>query len=513
MTALAALAAPPSRDAQLAAARVACRRWVQAITPTERGPLWDVLARAVDRAEALGLGDESLRTFLKNAKRFHRYLHAHEIPEALAFEQATVDDYQLYVARLRKTCSVPPPAPGRPRTYKAKPEPRAARGNEPRLDIGTQKDIVDATRILWKAAHKQRASGFSVLPDLAPTAHLEWRDEEERDPARIELDLEVMLSQPFVPARGRSRSEHGRNLVLAHFYAAVPTRNAELREAVWEGLQVWKVQPGRKLPLARYPIEALLCGEVTLDQVHSLFLTLGGAVPTKSHTFRSVPLVGALAERVVGYAWTWVYGQLDAVRYLRYRARKQLTGALRQASFDTGRLELRIGGQRLTVRAVEQSPVLFRDAAGLSGSGLLERNGVFHHLTPTEAQAFRDLLWADAAVTRYGAAIAAFKNQTPIRNIFAGVFLPSRIGGVLGDKQMQLIWRAMGWTAKGWTAQHLRAHAAQQFEAAHLAALRPLGSVIGHKHPATTRRNYTGKTPYADLVVAEIIAEAVGSTQ
>jgi len=67
--------------------------------------------------------------------------------------------------------------------------------------------------------------------------------------------------------------------------------------------------------------------------------------------------------------------------------------------------------------------------------------------------------------------------------------------------------RSAATTAKGWTPPHLRAHAAQLFENAALAALRPLGSVIGHKQATTTRLNYTGDTPHRDVVVAEMTAE------
>lgn len=507
MNALQSLTAPPSRDAQLAASRIACARWIAAVPAGERGLLWEVLKAACDRAESLGLGDESFQTFVKNAKRYHRYLHDLGISESQAFEQATVDDYQLYVARLRRTGNVPPTQRGKPLTAKTQPVRRAAEGSEPRLAIGTQKDLLDAVRILWKAARRQRATGFSVIPESAPTSGLEWRDEEERDPVRIEFDLEAMLSIPFVPAKGRSRCEYERNLVLAHFYAALPTRSAELRESVWEGLQVWHVRPGAKLPQQRWRIEALLSGEVQLDQDHVLFLTFGGVVPTKSDTFRSVPIVGALAERVTAYALTWVQAQLDTLKYLRYGARKQLFGVLRSASFDQRELELLIDGARLTVRGLEGDFELFKSAHRLRGAGLLKWANVVRKLTSAEAQAFRDLIWAESAATRYTAALAAFSRKTPIRDVFAGVFLPSRVGGVLCDSQVQLIWRQMGWTEKGWTAQHLRAHAAQLFETQHLKALRPLGRIIGHKEPMTTRLNYTGETPYADVVVAELIAD------
>jgi hypothetical protein len=134
-----------------------------------------------------------------------------------------------------------------------------------------------------------------------------------------------------------------------------------------------------------------------------------------------------------------------------------------------------------------------------------------HTLTPAEAAALRDLLWADA--TRYGDALAAFATKTPIRQVFAGVFLGSREGGVLGDKPLQFIWREQGWTAKGWTPQHLRAHAAQLFEQAALAALRPLGSIIGHTDATTTRRSYTGDSPYRDVVVAELLAQQLTTSE
>lgn len=78
---------------------------------------------------------------------------------------------------------------------------------------------------------------------------------------------------------------------------------------------------------------------------------------------------------------------------------------------------------------------------------------------------------------------------------------------MLCDKQVQFIWREMRWTDKGWTSQHLRANAAQAFEAAHLQVLRPLGRIIGHKSPRTSRLNYVGDTPFGDVVAAELIAE------
>jgi hypothetical protein len=71
-----------------------------------------------------------------------------------------------------------------------------------------------------------------------------------------------------------------------------------------------------------------------------LFVTLGGAVPTKSDTYRSVPIVGELTTHVISYGLAWVQGQLDSVKYLRYRARKRLTGLLRAASCDQRALEL-----------------------------------------------------------------------------------------------------------------------------------------------------------------------------
>jgi hypothetical protein len=88
----------------------------------------------------------------------------------LALEKQTVRGYQKHVAGLRKTRSVPPPQDGKPLTYKLKPRPRVATGNEPRLKIGTQRDIVDAIRLLYLAAVDQDASGFTPLPAMSPTA-------------------------------------------------------------------------------------------------------------------------------------------------------------------------------------------------------------------------------------------------------------------------------------------------------------------------------------------------------
>jgi len=497
---------------QLARARATCRRWIDAAASHQRGPLWTVLSRGCDRAELLGLNDHAFQTFVKNALRYLTYLRDQQIPETLAFASDTVEDYQLYVARLAKVGSVQPTTRGDLSAQKTKPIRREAQEHEERLAIGTQKDLLDAVRLLWKAAKKHDRAQFTDFPGSSPTDDLEWRDEERRDPVRIEFDLQAMLSVPFVPARGRSRCEYERNLLLAHFYAAVPTRNAELREAVWEALQVWEIAPGAQLPLRRWPLEALLTGQVALDQTHVLFLTLGGKVPTKSDTYRSVPLVGALADRAITYALTWVQGQLDALKYLRYRARKHLApGPLRAASFVLRDIELLIDGRRLDVHTLEQDFALFTSAHGLRGPGVLKQTTVLTKLTSDEARAFRDLLWAEAAATRYGAALQAFAEKTPITDVFAGVFLGSREGGVLTDKPLQFIWKEQGWTAKGWTRQHLRAHAAQCFEAAALGVLRPLGTVIGHKDPRTTRLNYTGDTPYRDVVVAELIAEQLTS--
>lgn len=523
MTAIGALSAPPSREAQLAKARERARRWINAMPPSERGPLWDVLSNACDDAEILGLNDHSFETFVKNAMRYIEYLALEPIDQARAFDKQMVRGYQRYVASLRKTKSVPPPQEGKPATWKPKPTRRAAKGNEPRLKIKTQKDILDAIRLLFIAATDQDAHAFPEIPtipianpdlaqilsQLSPTAALKWRKEEETDPERIELDLAAMLSPVFKPARGRSRCDFERNLVLAHFYCAIPTRNAELREAIWEGLQVWEIAPNTAVPLRRWPIEALLTGEVALDETHVLFLTLGGAVPTKSNTYRSVPIVGALAKRVQTYARLWVENQLETLKYLRYRARKRLDGMQRSASFDLRAVELLIDGTTLSVHVLEQNVALFTGACDVSGPGLLKWDNSILQLTAAQAEAFRDLLWAEAASARYSAALIAFDTKTPVRDVFAGVFLPSRKGGALCDKQMQFIWREMGWTAKGWTAQHLRAHAAQLFEAARLEALRPLGSVIGHKEPTTTALNYTGDSPYRDVVVAETIAAAL----
>jgi hypothetical protein len=231
-------------------------------------------------------------------------------------------------------------------------------------------------------------------------------------------------------------------------------------------------------------------------------------VPTKSDTYRSVPLVGDLAARAIAYALAWVQAQVDALKYLRYRARTRLApGPLRAASFDQRALELLIDGQRLSVHELEQNFALFKGAHALCGPGVLKGTNALYTLSPLEAGALRDLLWAQAGATRYGAALQAFRTNTPIREVFAGIYLGSREGGVLGDKPLHFMWREQGWTAKGWTPQHLRAHAAQLFERSALSALRPLSSVIGHKEATTTALNYTGASPYRDVVVAELIAE------
>lgn len=513
LSAVDVLQAPPSRAAQLARARATARRWIDAVAHAERGPLWDVLSRACDEAEILGLGDHSFLTFVKNAKRYLAYLAANQIPQSHAFKLATVRAYQLHVARLAKRVNVPPVQEGKSNTYKTKPQPREAQDHEPRLEIKTQKNLLDAVRLLYLAAVAQEvAATFDEFPDASPTLKLKWRDEEERDPVRIELDLKAMLNKAFVPAKGRSRCDFERNLLFAHLYAAIESRNTELREAVWEGLQVWQIAPGARLPLRRWPIEALLCHEVALDETHQLFLTLGGAVPTKSDTYRSVPLVGALAQRVVAYAHLWLADQLANLVYLRYRSRKALSGQPDLATTDLRTVALLIGGVRVSVASFGSDAALFKRVGQLTGPGRVRvaGSGDIIELETDEARAVRDLLWAEVARHRYAAAIAAFAHKTPIRDVFSGVFLPSREGGVLCDKQVQHIWRDMGWTNLGWTPQHLRAHAAQLYRDYTLGVLRPLAHIIGHKEPSTTRLNYTGATPYEDVVVAEIIAKELG---
>lgn len=104
------------------------------------------------------------------------------------------------------------------------------------------------------------------------------------------------------------------------------------------------------------------------------------------------------------YALAWVQGQLDSVKYLRYRARKHLRSVLRTASFDQRALTLLIGGRELSVQALEQDAALFNGAFGLAGPGLLKWSGPIHTQTTEESEAFRDLLWAEAASSRYSRA-------------------------------------------------------------------------------------------------------------
>ncbi|MEK6225594.1 MAG: hypothetical protein AABM40_04780 [Chloroflexota bacterium] len=513
MTALAALAAPPSRDAQLANARVTCRRWIDAAHTANPGPVWDLLSLACNQAEAMGLNDGSFRTFVKTGLRYLRYLRERGIAENRAFEPKVVLEYQLYVARLLKTGNVPPPQEGKARTQKPRPVRRPAEGNEPRLRIGTQKEIVDAVRHLWRIALRNQCSGFTQLPAASPTAALEWRDEEKYDPELIEVDISAIANTPFLPAKGRSRLEHERNVMLGLTYALIPTRSSEPREAVWQAIEIWKVAPWKKQPLQRWPIEALLCGEVALNRDHVLFMTVGRAVPTKSDEYRGVPLVGLLAERLPEYALEWVRGQLDCVRYLRYRSRKGLSPALDQASRTPRALRLLIADEFLTVETLETDATLFRRTHELSSKGYLDDGSTRHELSETEAVAFRNLLWTEAAGTRYRAALQAFATKRPIRDVFAGVALPSREGGVLSDAQTQRIWRDMGWTAKGWTPQRMRANAAQAFELARLELLDPLGPVIGHQAPITTLQSYARETPWVKVRVVELIQGQLGGSR
>jgi hypothetical protein len=90
------------------------------------------------------------------------------------------------------------------------------------------------------------------------------------------------------------------------------------------------------------------------------------------------------------------------------------------------------------VAELEQDFELFKGAGMIDGTGFLKWTAALHPLTRDEAGALRDLLWAEAASTRYTAALAAFARKTPIRDVFAGLFLGSREGGVLCEVRCRL---------------------------------------------------------------------------
>lgn len=505
VSALTVLRQPPGRQAQLAATQTAARRWVEA-KRTDGGPLWRLLVLVCDDAPVGGRRDHGLEQLIKHGMRYLTYLREHGIAEARAFDRRVVKDYQRYVASLRREESVPPPRPGAPATERPRTIRRAAVGDEPRLEVTTQQLLLNGVKRLWEIAEREEFEGFDPMPSGSPTATLVWPNRVVRDLGHIEFSLGALLATPFVPARGRSRFEHERNLLGALLHASLPTRNAEIRETDWSGVEVWEFARGEAKPRRRWPIEAALTGEVALDDTHRIFITVGKCVPTKSDEYRGLPLIGAPEERLLAYARTWVESQFDSIRYMRYRNRSKLSPALRPHSDDLGALRLLIGGKVLTVRTLVQDTALFRSTHTLRTPGRLESPG--HPqiaLAEDDAVRFRDLLWAEAASERYGAARKAFVKGTPIRDVFWGALLPSRLGGPLSEDQHQKVFSDMGWTAKGWTAQRLRQHAAQAFLNAQLDALSPLGGVIGHKDARTTLDHYARTDPWVKVRVCEMI--------
>lgn len=170
----------------------------------------------------------------------------------------------------------------------------------------TQPLYVSVIRHLWSYAQILKAQKVETgleISELDPTGHLQWRRRHQKPRNSIDFTLEALYETPFVPARGRSIFEHERDLTWATVYACDPTRNTEIREATWRGVQVWDVAPGRAKPLRVWPLEAALTGEVRIDDERLvLFITVGDIDATKSDEHRRIPLVGMARERLLSYA-------------------------------------------------------------------------------------------------------------------------------------------------------------------------------------------------------------------
>ncbi len=503
---------PERADQKLARAQIQCRRWLDAAETDRPGPLWQLLSAFVGDALSGELRHHAFISRVKYGLLLLRYLREKHVPESRVFDPTVARDYKRYLGALRKERVRPPSPKDKPR---GRPLRREAQGNEERLDPDTQKLYCLVIRAFWNYALENDAEGFDPLSTGDPTAGLTWRRSHRRPRSAVAFTFEALDETPFVPASGRSRFEHERDVTSATVYASVTTRNTEVREATWRTAQVWEVVPGRTEPLRTWPIEAAVSGEVVLDDERFvLFITVGDVDGTKSHEHRRIPLVGIARERFIRYAQLWVGHQLDTVRYLRCRSRRGLPEDLRSQSLEVAGLELLIGGEKLSVRELRKSVELWRRAKELAGVGHLRvagRGAV--RLEPAEAEAIRTLLWCEIAAERYREALEAFQHGTHVRDIFDGVLFPSREGSVLSVDQQQKSWRDHGWTAKGWTPQRLRQHTVHAFERERLRALRPLGPVAGHREPGTTLDHYAIDEPWSMVQVSRIIQDGIARTE
>lgn len=503
MSALTAARLPSTRDQRLEQAKAAGLRWIEAAGPPEAvpGPFWRLLQAYDEDAETLGLNDSRLLHYVKQGLRYLRYLRAQGLPEERAFDRAVVKAYQKHVAQLRREPGRKPPRPGECRGS----VPRPAESDEPRLRGTTQELIVRAIGAFWRYADDCADPSFSPMPSVDPTVGLRWRAREQRPTSHVEFSAEELLATPFVPARGRSRFEHERNLQLALTYASLPIRSQELREATWRQVQAWQVAPGAAMPLRRWPLEAVLAGQVVPnDQTLVLFIVLGDVAPTKSSEWRAVPLVGQVRERFLTYAWGWLDDQLGSLKYLRYRSRRRLSAPLR-AMGASRTTRLLMCGRVISVAGMETEPVLWREVASLVGTGYLQTRRGARQLDPASAAALRDVLWATAASRHYRGGLERLRRGEVPDGLFAGVVFPSREGGPLSDAQVQYIWQQMGWTNRGWAPQRLRQHVFQTFEAARWQQLRLIGGLGGHRTPSTTLEHYAARSPWLLAAVASLL--------
>lgn len=497
MSALTAARVAKTNDAKLLAAQATCQRWVNAAKGTTPGPLWKLLDGFVDDALVCGLRDVSFVHRVKLALRLLKFVRQDkDLSEREALTPKAAKRYQRYIARLRKERSVQPASPQGP--GKPKPLRRAAAADEDHLEEGTQRLYVSVIRHLWRYAHDQDIETDLEIGDLDPTGRLMWRDRHEKPRDSIDFTLEALYATPFVRARGRSIFEFLRDLMLATVYACCPTRNTEVREATWRGAQVWEVEPGRAKPLRVWPIEAALTGEVRIDDERFVvFITVGDIDATKSDEHRRIPLVGMARERFIAYARAWVDHQILSLTYLRYRSRRHLAPALRKASLRTDDLALMIGGKVLTSALMRSDPKAWHGAAEIKGQGYLRiRGGTPKKLDLKETQSIRTLIWADGAALHYKSALAAFDQNTPIKDVFVGTLFPSREGGVISGAQQGKIWRDHGWTAKDWLPKKLRQNAVQRYENERRRVLSEIGRIAGHRSAQTTLDHYANHEPW-----------------
>lgn len=510
VSALTAGRMPQTADQKLLAARDECRRWVDAAR-RDGGPFWELLSAFVDDALTCGLRHHAYVNRVKNGLRYLAFLRdpKGEFTQREAFEPKTARAYQRYLSELRREERVQPAA--RPGEGGARPVRRAAKQNEARLDPDTQKMYAGVIRQLWQYALATDAEGFRELPLLDPTASLTWRTSHEKPREEIAFSLDALLATPFVRAKGRSLFEHERDLTMALVWAHVSSRNLEIREATWRGVQVWEVVAGKTKPLRTWPLEAALTGEVEIDdQRFVLVLTVGDVDGTKSDEHRRLPLVGVVRDRLLFYARVWVEHQLASLEYLRTRCRARLDDEMHASTRDLAEVELLIGGHRLSLAALRRDPKLWAIAPTLAGVGHVRiHGGPARRVDAQTAEAIRALLWGEIAAARYRNALTAFDAHTPIRDAFAGVVFCSREGGVLSDAQQQKIWRDKGWAAKGWTPQKLRANAVRTFENERLRVLGSLARVAGHRDPTTTLEHYASNDPWLQAEVCVVIQQGL----